>query len=86
MEFQSYYGSSNLLWNSIAVERISGGSALGRARQAAAMEGAAAVRAIEPCISCCGIPEPIQMDNRMEFTSRYTSRRRVECSAPPAIA
>jgi hypothetical protein len=29
MEFQSYYGSSNLLWNSIAVERISGGSALG---------------------------------------------------------
>jgi hypothetical protein len=43
MEFQSYYGSSNLLWNSIAVERISGGSALGRgeiqpARDCTAME------------------------------------------------
>jgi hypothetical protein len=29
MEFQSYYGSPNLLWNAIAVEGISGGSALG---------------------------------------------------------
>jgi hypothetical protein len=28
MEFQSCYGSSNLLWNSIAVEGISGGGAL----------------------------------------------------------
>jgi hypothetical protein len=43
MEFQSYYGSSDLLWNSIAVEGISGGSALGRgeiqpARDCTAME------------------------------------------------
>jgi hypothetical protein len=43
MEFQSYYGSSSLLWNSIAVERISAGSALGRgqiqpARDCTAME------------------------------------------------
>jgi hypothetical protein len=29
MEFQSRYGSSNLLWNSIAVAGVCGGSALG---------------------------------------------------------
>jgi hypothetical protein len=39
MEFPSCYGSSDLLWNSIAIERVCRGSAPGRARQAAAMEG-----------------------------------------------
>jgi hypothetical protein len=39
MEFPSCYGSSDLLGNSIAVERVCDGGALGRARQAAAMEG-----------------------------------------------
>jgi hypothetical protein len=39
MEFPSCYDSSDLLWNSIAVERVCRGSAPGRARQAAAMDG-----------------------------------------------
>jgi hypothetical protein len=37
---------------------------------------------MERFMACYGIPEPVQTDNGVEFTSRYMSRRRVECSAP----
>jgi hypothetical protein len=48
--------------------------------------GAAALRAMERLIACYGIPEPVQTDNGVEFTNRYTSCPHVERSAPPAMA
>jgi hypothetical protein len=48
--------------------------------------GAAAVRAMERFIACYGIPERVQTDNGVESSNRYTSRRRVECSASPTMA
>jgi hypothetical protein len=33
-----------------------------------------------------GIPELVLPHNRVEFTNRYTSRRRVERSASPVMA
>jgi hypothetical protein len=46
----------------------------------------AAVRAMQRFIACYGIPEPVQTDNRVESTNRYTSPPHVECSASPAMA
>lgn len=36
------------------------------------------MRALERFIACYGIPEQVQTDNGVEFTNRYTSRRRVQ--------
>jgi transposase InsO family protein len=47
--------------------------------------GDEAVRAMERFIACYGIPERVQTDNGVEFTNRYTSRRRVQ-SGPGTYA
>jgi hypothetical protein len=47
------------------------------ARQCA-RAGPAAVRAMERFIARYGIPEPMQTHKCVEFTSRYTSCRRVQ--------
>jgi hypothetical protein len=44
------------------------------------------LRAMERLMACYGIPELVQTDHGVEFTSRYASRRRASCSASPAVA
>jgi hypothetical protein len=72
MEIHSYQGSLDPLWNSTAMEGGRGGSAPGRARQAAAM-----VR-----VHSYGIPQPWCAFTAMEFPSRCN--RTIAWSSPIA--
>jgi hypothetical protein len=46
--------------------------------------GQAAVLAMEHFIACYGIPEQVQPQNGVVFTSRYTLRRRASQAQEPA--